>query len=82
MNTYQIVPQEQIDLLLEGVDKAARYTGGLWTGKFIKTLTYQRLDKSASHRIAPIMSRLCAIEGMLAHKATADVRHERYKGEQ
>jgi len=62
--------------------KAARYTGGLWTGKFIKTLTYQRLDKSASHRIAPIMSRLCAIEGMLAHKATADVRHERYKGEQ
>ena len=62
--------------------KAARYTGGLWTGKFIKTVTYQRLDKAASHRIAPIMSRLCAIEGMLAHKATADVRHERYKGEQ
>ena len=62
--------------------KAARYTGGLWTGKFIKTVTYQRLDKSASYRIAPIMSRLCEIEGMLAHKATADVRRERYVGEQ
>lgn len=61
--------------------KAARYTGGLWTGKFIKTVTYQRLDKSASYRIAPIMSRLCEIEGMLAHKATADVRRERYVGE-
>jgi len=58
--------------------KAARYTGGLWVGKFIKTVTHQRLSKDASRRIAPIMSRQCAIEGMLAHQITADVRYTRY----
>jgi sulfopropanediol 3-dehydrogenase len=58
--------------------KAARYTGGLWAGKFVKTVTYQRLTKEASRRIAPIMSRQCEVEGMLAHKITADVRFERY----
>ena len=59
--------------------RAARYTGGLWVGKFIKTLTYQRLTPAASRRIAPIMSRMCAAEGMLAHQITADVRHQRYQ---
>jgi sulfopropanediol 3-dehydrogenase len=59
--------------------KASRYTGGLWVGKFIKTVTYQRLTPEASHRIAPTMSRQCEVEGMLAHKITADVRHVRYK---
>jgi sulfopropanediol 3-dehydrogenase len=58
--------------------KAARYTGGLWAGKFIKTVTYQRLTDEASRRIAPIMGRLCHVEGMLAHEKTADVRFERY----
>ncbi len=58
--------------------KAARYTGGLWVGKFIKTVTYQRLSPDASRRIAPIMSRQCEIEGMLAHQITADVRYDRY----
>jgi sulfopropanediol 3-dehydrogenase len=58
--------------------KAARYTGGLWAGKFIKTVTYQRLTNEASRRIAPIMGRLCHVEGMLAHEKTADVRFERY----
>jgi sulfopropanediol 3-dehydrogenase len=58
--------------------KAARYTGGLWVGKFIKTVTYQRLTREASRRIAPIMSRQCAVEGMLAHQITADVRFARY----
>ncbi len=57
---------------------AARYTGGLWVGKFIKTVTYQRLTAEASHRIAPIMGRLCRMEGMLAHEITADVRQKRY----
>lgn len=57
---------------------AARYTGGLWVGKFIKTVTYQRLTAEASHRIAPIMGRLCRMEGMLAHEITADVRQRRY----
>ncbi len=58
--------------------KASRYTGGLWVGKFIKTVTYQRLSPEASRRIAPIMSRQCKVEGMLAHGITADVRHQRY----
>ncbi len=58
--------------------RAARYTGGLWAGKFIKTVTYQRLTREASRRIAPVMSRQCAVEGMLAHQITADVRYARY----
>jgi sulfopropanediol 3-dehydrogenase len=57
---------------------AARYTGGLWVGKFIKTVTYQRLTRQASARVAPIVARICEIEGMLAHKATADLRERRY----
>lgn len=57
---------------------AGRYTGGLWVGKFIKTVTYQRLTKKASHAIAPIVSRICEAEGMMAHKFTADVRTIRY----
>src|SRR3546814_9114459 len=58
--------------------RAARYTGGLWVGKFLKTLTWQRLTPEASRRIAPIMARICEAEGMLAHKLTADVRYARY----
>jgi sulfopropanediol 3-dehydrogenase len=58
--------------------RAARYTGGLWVGKFIKTLTYQRLTPEASRRIAPAMARQCEVEGMMAHKITADVRFDRY----
>jgi sulfopropanediol 3-dehydrogenase len=58
--------------------RAARYTGGLWVGKFIKTLTYQRLSPAASRRIAPIMARVCESEGMLAHKITAERRITRY----
>ncbi len=58
--------------------RAARYTGGLWVGKFLKTVTYQRLTSGASERIAPIIGRMCAIEGMLAHEITANVRIERY----
>ena len=58
--------------------RAARYTGGLWVGKFLKTVTYQRLTQEASERIAPIIGRVCAAEGMLAHQITANVRVERY----
>ncbi|HVL59326.1 MAG TPA: histidinol dehydrogenase, partial [Burkholderiaceae bacterium] len=61
--------------------KAARYTGGLWVGKFIKTVTWQRLTRDASRRIAPAMSRICEVEGMLAHQITADVRERRYAPE-
>jgi sulfopropanediol 3-dehydrogenase len=58
--------------------RAARYPGGLWVGKFIKTVPYQRLTRQASARVAPIVARICEIEGMLAHKATADLRETRY----
>ena len=58
--------------------RAARYTGGLWVGKFIKTVTWQRLTDDASRRVAPIMGRICREEGMLAHEKTADVRFARY----
>jgi sulfopropanediol 3-dehydrogenase len=58
--------------------RAARYTGGLWVGKFLKTVTYQRLTPEASQRIAPVIGRMCVAEGMLAHERTATVRVERY----
>jgi sulfopropanediol 3-dehydrogenase len=58
--------------------RAGRYTGGLWVGKFLKTVTYQKLTEAASQRIAPVIGRMCAAEGMLAHEATATVRVERY----
>lgn len=58
--------------------KAARYTGGLWVGKFIKTVTYQEVSPEASHMIGEYCSRLCEIEGFMAHKAQADLRVRRY----
>jgi sulfopropanediol 3-dehydrogenase len=59
--------------------KAARYTGGLWVGKFIKTCTYQRvLTDEASSMIGEYCSRLCAIENFAAHKEQADLRVRRY----
>jgi sulfopropanediol 3-dehydrogenase len=58
---------------------AARYTGGLWVGKFIKTCTYQRVTAQASATIGEYCSRLCALEGFAGHKAQADLRVARYK---
>ena len=58
--------------------KAARYTGGLWVGKFIKTCTYQRVTEAASKEIGEYCSRLCALEGFAGHKAQADLRVKRY----
>jgi len=59
--------------------KAARYTGGLWVGKFIKTCTYQRvLTDEAAAMIGSYCSRLCALEGFAAHKEQADLRVRRY----
>ncbi|MGY3571197.1 histidinol dehydrogenase [Vibrio paucivorans] len=60
--------------------KAARYTGGLWVGKFIKTCTYQRVTESASLKVGEYCSRLCALEGFAGHKEQADIRVRRYKG--
>ncbi len=60
--------------------KAARYTGGLWVGKFLKTCTYQKVAPSASAMIGEYCSRLCAIEGFAGHQAQADLRVKRYSG--
>ena len=58
---------------------AARYTGGLWVGKFLKTCTYQRVtDAASSAMIGEYCSRLCAIENFAGHKAQADIRVARY----
>ncbi len=59
---------------------AARYTGGLWVGKFIKTCTYQRVTPEATATIGEYCSRLCALEGFAGHKAQADIRVARYGG--
>lgn len=56
----------------------ARYTGGLWVGKFIKTVTYQRCTPEASAMIGEYCSRLCAIENFAGHQAQADLRVRRY----
>jgi sulfopropanediol 3-dehydrogenase len=59
--------------------RAARYTGGLWVGKFIKTCTYQRVTTDeASALIGSYGSRLCALEGFAGHKEQADLRVRRY----
>lgn len=58
---------------------AARYTGGLWVGKFLKTVTYQRVTTDeASAMIGEYCSRLCEYERFMAHKAQADLRVKRY----
>ncbi|MFD2191278.1 histidinol dehydrogenase [Pistricoccus aurantiacus] len=59
--------------------KAARYTGGLWVGKFLKTCTYQKvLTDEASARIGSYCSRLCALEGFAGHGEQANERVRRY----
>jgi sulfopropanediol 3-dehydrogenase len=60
---------------------AARYTGGLWVGKFIKTCTYQEVTPAASVEIGEYCSRLCAIERFWGHKEQADLRLRRYGGQ-
>ncbi|MEZ5742840.1 MAG: histidinol dehydrogenase [Sphingomonadaceae bacterium] len=61
--------------------KAARYTGGLWVGKFIKTCTYQKVQTDeASALIGEYCSRLCALEGFAGHGEQANVRVRRFGG--
>ena len=60
--------------------RAARYTGGLWVGKFIKTCTYQRVTAEASLEVGEYCSRLCELEGFMGHKEQADIRVRRYAG--
>jgi len=61
--------------------KAARYTGGLWVGKLIKTCTYQKvITDEASARIGEYCSRLCVLEGFYGHAEQANIRVRRYGG--
>lgn len=61
--------------------RAARYTGGLWVGKFIKTCTYQKvLTDEASTLVGEYCSRLCALEGFAGHGEQANIRVRRYGG--
>lgn len=59
--------------------KAARYTGGLWVGKFLKTCTYQKvMTDEASALVGSYCSRLCALEGFAGHGEQANIRVRRY----
>ncbi len=61
--------------------KAARYTGGLWVGKFLKTCTYQKvLTDEASAMVGEYCSRLCMLEGFAGHAEQANIRVRRYGG--
>lgn len=58
--------------------RAARYTGGVWVGKFLKTCTFQRMTEEASREVGAVTERQCRVERMLAHAITAQVRVDRY----
>jgi sulfopropanediol 3-dehydrogenase len=54
--------------------KAAKYTGGLWVGKFLKTVTWQQVSDEGNRKIAPIIASVAAAEGMEGHAITARIR--------
>lgn len=58
--------------------KAARYTGGLWVGKYMKNVTYQRLSEQGSLLIAPVCEDISDAEGMIGHARSATVRISKY----
>ncbi len=60
--------------------KAARYTGGLSVGKFVKTVTYQYATRAASLKIGEVCERVCNYENMLAHGISCKVRVDKYRG--
>lgn len=57
---------------------AARYTGGLWVGKFLKTCTYQKVTEKASAYIGEYAARLCQLENLAGHAEQALIRVRRY----
>jgi sulfopropanediol 3-dehydrogenase len=57
---------------------AARYSGGLSVGKFIKTVTWQRLTREASRDVGQVAARISRLEGMEGHARTGDVRLHKY----
>ena len=54
--------------------RAARYTGGVWVGTFLKTCTYQHMTKDAMQNLAPLVSRMARGEGLMGHAQAAEVR--------
>lgn len=58
--------------------RSARYSGGLWVGKFLKTVTFQKMTPEASIEVGEVTARQCEVERMLAHGITATVRTKRY----
>lgn len=58
--------------------RSARYTGGVWVGKFLRTVTYQRMTPAASREVGAVTARQCDVERMHAHAITARVRVDRY----
>lgn len=61
---------------------AARYSGGLSVGKFIKTVTYQRLTRAASRQVGQVAARISRLEGMEGHARTGDIRLRKYYPEE
>jgi sulfopropanediol 3-dehydrogenase len=57
---------------------AGRYTGGLFVGKFIKTLSFQRMTKESTELVGAAAARISRYEGMEAHARTGDVRLKKY----
>jgi sulfopropanediol 3-dehydrogenase len=57
---------------------ASRYTGGLWVGKFLKTLTFEQMTREASRDIGQVAARVSRVEGMEGHARSTDVRMEKY----
>ncbi|MYI82331.1 MAG: histidinol dehydrogenase, partial [Chloroflexi bacterium] len=57
---------------------AAKYTGGLSVGKFIKVVTYQRSSREANRDVAQVTARISRLEGMEAHARTGDARLAKY----
>jgi sulfopropanediol 3-dehydrogenase len=58
-------------------ERAARYTGGLWVGKFLKTVTFQELTAEGTRRVAPATAAISHAEGFEGHAITAELRLER-----
>ena len=58
--------------------RAAKYTGGLYVGKFIKTVTFQRMTKESNKEVGAAAARISRLEGMEAHARTGDVRLRKY----
>ena len=57
---------------------AGKYTGGLFVGKFIKTLSFQRMTKESTKEVGAAAARISRYEGMEAHARTGDVRLRKY----